>query len=61
MGFAGLAVDGTPMKITSVGGDFPASSAQTFLEVNRRPSKFLQAMAVEIIQAADGVDNRLHT
>ena len=27
----GLAVDGTPMKITSVGGGFPA--AQTFLEV----------------------------
>ena len=27
----GLAVDGTPMRITSVGGGFPA--AQTFLEV----------------------------
>ena len=37
----GLAVDGTPMKITSVGGGFPA--AQTFLEV-----KALEvAMAVE--------------
>lgn len=37
----GLAVDGTPMKITSVGGGFPA--AQTFLEV-----KALEvAMAIE--------------
>ena len=27
----GLAIDGTPMRITSVGGGFPAS--QTFLEV----------------------------
>lgn len=32
----GLAVDGTPMRITSVGGGFPA--AQTFLEV--KPSKW---------------------
>ena len=44
----GLAVDGTPMKITSVGGGFPA--AQTFLEV-----KALEvAMAVE--NGADEVD-----
>lgn len=44
----GLAVDGTPMRITSVGGGFPA--AQTFLEV-----KVLEvAMAVE--NGADEVD-----
>lgn len=44
----GLAVDGTPMRITSVGGGFP--SAQTFLEV-----KVLEvAMAVE--NGADEVD-----
>ncbi len=44
----GLAVDGTPMKITSVGGGFPAS--QTFLEV-----KALEvAMAIE--HGADEVD-----
>ena len=44
----GLAVDGTPMRITSVGGGFPAS--QTFLEV-----KILEvAMAVE--NGADEVD-----
>lgn len=44
----GLAVDGTPMRITSVGGGFPA--AQTFLEV-----KALEvAMAVE--NGADEVD-----
>ncbi len=44
----GLAVDGTPMRITSVGGGFPAS--QTFLEV-----KALEvAMAVE--NGADEVD-----
>ena len=44
----GLAVDGTPMRITSVGGGFPAS--QTFLEV-----KVLEvAMAVE--NGADEVD-----
>jgi deoxyribose-phosphate aldolase len=44
----GLAVDGTPMRITSVGGGFPAS--QTFLEV-----KMLEvAMAVE--NGADEVD-----
>ena len=44
----GLAVDGTPMKITSVAGGFPA--AQTFLEV-----KALEvAMAVE--NGADEVD-----
>lgn len=44
----GLAIDGTPMKITSVGGGFPAS--QTFLEV-----KMLEvAMAVE--NGADEVD-----
>ena len=44
----GLAVDGTPMKITSVGGGFPA--AQTFLEV-----KALEvAMAVE--EAANEVE-----
>ena len=44
----GLAVDGTPMKITSVGGGFPA--AQTFLEV-----KALEvAMAIE--NGADEVD-----
>ena len=42
----GVAVDGTPMRITSVGGGFPAS--QTFLEV-----KMLEvAMAVE--NGADG-------
>ena len=44
----GLAVDGTPMRITSVGGGVPAS--QTFLEV-----KMLEvAMAVE--NGADEVD-----
>ena len=44
----GLAVDGTPMRITSVGGGFPAS--QTFLEV-----KMLEvAMAVE--NGADEVE-----
>ena len=44
----GLAIDGTPMRITSVGGGFPAS--QTFLEV-----KMLEvAMAVET--GADEVD-----
>ena len=44
----GLAVDGTPMRITSVGGGFPAS--QTFLEV-----KALEvAMAVE--NGADEID-----
>lgn len=44
----GLAVDGTPMRITSVGGGFPA--AQTFLEV-----KVLEvAMAVE--NGADEID-----
>lgn len=44
----GLAVDGTPMRITSVGGGFPAS--QTFLEV-----KMLEvAMTVE--NGADEVD-----
>ncbi len=44
----GVAVDGTPMRITSVGGGFPA--AQTFLEV-----KALEvAMAVE--NGADEVD-----
>ena len=44
----GVAVDGTPMRITSVGGGFPAS--QTFLEV-----KMLEvAMAVE--NGADEVD-----
>ena len=44
----GLAVDGTPMRITSVGAGFPAS--QTFLEV-----KMLEvAMAVE--NGADEVD-----
>ena len=44
----GLAVDGTPMRITSVGGGFPAS--QPFLEV-----KMLEvAMAVE--NGADEVD-----
>ncbi len=44
----GLAVDGTPMRITSVAGGFPAS--QTFLEV-----KMLEvAMAVE--NGADEVD-----
>ena len=44
----GLAVEGTPMRITSVGGGFPAS--QTFLEV-----KMLEvAMAVE--NGADEVD-----
>ena len=44
----GLAIDGTPMRITSVGGGFPAS--QTFLEV-----KMLEvAMAVE--NGADEVD-----
>ncbi|WP_295936029.1 deoxyribose-phosphate aldolase [uncultured Alistipes sp.] len=44
----GLAVDGTPMRITSVGGGFPA--AQTFLEV-----KALEvAMAIE--NGADEVD-----
>ncbi len=44
----GLAIDGTPMRITSVGGGFPAS--QTFLEV-----KALEvAMAVE--NGADEVD-----
>ena len=44
----GLAVDGTPLRITSVGGGFPA--AQTFLEV-----KALEvAMAVE--NGADEVD-----
>ena len=44
----GLAVDGTPMRITSVGGGFPAS--QTFLEVKMREV----AMAVE--NGADEVD-----
>lgn len=44
----GLAVDGTPMRITSVGGGFPA--AQTFLEV-----KALEvAMAAE--NGADEID-----
>lgn len=44
----GVAVDGTPMRITSVGGGFPA--AQTFLEV-----KALEvAMAIE--NGADEVD-----
>ncbi|MBQ9137016.1 MAG: deoxyribose-phosphate aldolase [Alistipes sp.] len=44
----GLAIDGTPMRITSVGGGFPSS--QTFLEV-----KMLEvAMAVE--NGADEVD-----
>ena len=44
----GVAIDGTPMRITSVGGGFPAS--QTFLEV-----KALEvAMAVE--NGADEVD-----
>lgn len=44
----GLAVDGTPMRITSVGGGFPAT--QTFLEV-----KALEvAMAIE--NGADEVD-----
>ena len=44
----GLAIDGTPMRMTSVGGGFPAS--QTFLEV-----KMLEvAMAVE--NGADEVD-----
>ena len=44
----GVAVDGTPMRITSVGGGFPAS--QTFLEV-----KMLEVgMAVE--NGADEVD-----
>ncbi|MBR5886510.1 MAG: deoxyribose-phosphate aldolase [Alistipes sp.] len=44
----GLAIDGTPMRITSVGGGFPAS--QTFIEV-----KMLEvAMAVE--NGADEVD-----
>lgn len=44
----GVAVDGTPMRITSVGGGFPAS--QTFLEV-----KMLEvAMAIE--NGADEVD-----
>lgn len=44
----GLAVDGTPMRITSVAGGFPAS--QTFLEV-----KMLEvAMAVE--NGADEID-----
>lgn len=44
----GLAVEGTPMRITSVGGGFPA--AQTFLEV-----KALEvAMAIE--NGADEVD-----
>lgn len=44
----GLAIDGTPMRITSVGGGFPAS--QTFLEV-----KMLEvAMAIE--NGADEVD-----
>ncbi|MBQ2424035.1 MAG: deoxyribose-phosphate aldolase, partial [Alistipes sp.] len=44
----GVAVDGTPMRITSVGGGFPSS--QTFLEV-----KMLEvAMAVE--NGADEVD-----
>ena len=44
----GIAVDGTPMRITSVGGGFPAS--QTFLEV-----KALEvAMAVE--NGADEID-----
>ena len=44
----GVAVDGTPMRITSVGGGFPAS--QTFLEV-----KMLEvAMSVE--NGADEVD-----
>ncbi len=44
----GVAVDGTPMRITSVGGGFPAS--QTFLEV-----KMLEvSMAVE--NGADEVD-----
>ena len=44
----GLAIEGTPMRITSVGGGFPAS--QTFLEV-----KMLEvAMAVE--NGADEVD-----
>ena len=48
----GLAVDGTPMKITSVGGGFPA--AQTFLEV-----KALEvAMAVE--NGADEIDMVIH-
>ena len=48
----GLAVDGTPMKITSVGGGFPA--AQTFLEV-----KALEvAMAVE--NGADEVDKNFN-
>ena len=45
----GLAVDGTPMKITSVGGGFPA--AQTFLEV-----KALEvAMAIEKRRRRGGV------
>lgn len=44
----GLAVDGTPMRITSVAGGFPAS--QTYLEV-----KALEvAMAVE--NGADEID-----
>lgn len=44
----GLAIDGTPMRITSVGGGFPA--AQTYLEV-----KVLEvAMAIE--NGADEVD-----
>ena len=48
----GLAVDGTPMKITSVGGGFPA--AQTFLEV-----KALEvAMAIE--NGADEVDKNFN-
>ena len=47
----GLAVDGTPMKITSVGGGFPA--AQTFLEV-----KALEvAMAIE--NGADHIDTAI--
>ena len=48
----GLAVDGTPMRITSVAGGFPA--AQTFLEV-----KALEvAMAIE--NGADEVDSVLN-
>ncbi len=44
----GLAVDGTPMRITSVAGGFPA--AQTFLEVNAL------AVAMAIENGADEID-----
>ena len=44
----GVAVDGTPMRITSVGGGFPAS--QTFLEVK------MLAVAMAVENGADEVD-----